>query len=248
MSYSAFARYYDALMQDVDYAARADYVLKVLGRFGHPPGLTLDIACGTGSLTLALAARGVEIFGLDASPEMLCLAQNKAARAGRGDMMFICQKMQEMELCGTVDTVLCSLDGINHLTGERGLRETFLCVSRSLNRGGYFLFDVNTVYKHRCVLADNVFVFETGGVYCVWQNDYHPRDNRVGMTLDFFEQSGMVYRRSTEHFCERAYTTRKLTALLRESGLTVRAVFQDMELAGPSGDAEKVVIAAEKTD
>lgn len=248
MSYSAFARYYDALMQDVDYAARADYVLKVLERFGHAPGLTLDVACGTGSLTLALAARGVEIFGLDASPEMLCLAQNKAARAGRGDMMFLCQQMQEMELCGTVDTVLCSLDGVNHLTREKDVRETFRRVSRSLNRGGCFLFDVNTVYKHRCVLADNVFVFETGGVYCVWQNDYRPRGNCVGMTLDFFERSGAVYRRSTEYFCERAYTMRKLAALLHEAGLTVRAVFQDMEFVGPSGNAEKVVIAAEKTD
>lgn len=247
MSYSAFARYYDALMKDVDYAARADYALKALGRFGHSPGLTLDVACGTGSLTLALAARGVEIFGLDASPEMLCLAQNKAARAGRGDMMFICQKMQEMELCGTVDTALCSLDGVNHLTREKDVRETFRRVSRSLNPGGYFLFDVNTVYKHRCVLADNVFVFEAGGVYCVWQNDYRPRGNCVGMTLDFFERSGDVYRRSTERFCERAYPMRRLAALLHEAGLTVRAVFQDMEFAAPSGDAEKVVFAAEKT-
>lgn len=247
MSYAAFARYYDALTQDVDYAAHADYLLKVLNGFGRAPGRTLDIACGTGSLTLALAARGVEIFGLDASPEMLCFAQSKAAAAGYGDLLFICQKMQEMELCGTVDTALCSLDGMNHLTREKDVLETFCRISRSLNSGGYLLFDANTVYKHRCVLADNVFVFDTDGVYCVWQNEYRRRDNCVGITLDFFEREGTAYRRSTEHFYERAYSIRKLEALLQKAGLTVRAVWQDMEFVSPSGDAEKIMIAAEKT-
>lgn len=246
MSYAAFARYYDALTQNVDYAARADYVLQALNGFGRSPGLTLDIACGTGSLTLALARRGVEVFGLDASPEMLCFAQNKAARAGY-NLMFVCQKMQEMELCGSVDTAVCSLDGINHLTREKDVFEAFRRVAQALNPGGYFLFDANTVFKHRVVLADNVFVYDVGDVYCVWQNEYLPRDGRVGITLDFFERSGGAYRRSTEHFYERAYSIRKLRALLQKAGLTVRAVWQDMEFVSPSGNAEKIVIAAEKT-
>ena len=246
MSYSAFARYYDVLTQDVDYAGRADYVLRALDRFGRSPGLTLDIACGTGSLTLALAERGVDVFGLDASPAMLCFAQNKTARAGH-DLLFLCQKMQQMELCGTVDTAVCSLDGINHLTRETDVLETFRRVALALNPGGYFLFDVNTVYKHRVVLADNVFVYDLGDVYCVWQNEYLPRGDRVAMTLDFFERNGEAYRRSGERFCERAYPIRKLGTLLQKAGMTVRAVFQDMEFVSPSGDAEKIVIAAEKT-
>lgn len=245
MSYAVFARYYDALTRNVDYAARADYILRALDRFGRSPGLTLDIACGTGSLTLALAERGVDVFGLDASPEMLCFAQRKSVHTGR-NLLFICQKMQAMELCGTVDTVVCSLDGINHLTREKDVLEAFRRVSQALNPGGYFLFDANTVYKHRVVLADNVFVYDVGDVYCVWQNEYLPRDGRVAITLDFFEQSGDVYRRSSEHFCERAYSIRKLGTLLRKAGLTVRAVFQDMEFQSPSGDAEKIWIAAQR--
>ncbi len=247
MSYAAFARYYDALTRNVGYAERADYLLRMLDRFGHSPGLTLDVACGTGSFTLALAERGVEVFGLDASPEMLCFAQSKAARAGY-NLLFICQRMQEMELPGTVDTAVCSLDGINHLTREKDVLETFRRVARALNPGGYFLFDANTVYKHRVVLADNVFVYETRDVYCVWQNEYLPRDNRVGITLDFFGRAGADYHRSSEHFYERAYSIRKLRSLLGKAGMTVRGVFQDMEFAGPSGNAEKVVFAAEKTE
>ena len=247
MSYSAFARYYDTLMRDVDYGARADYLLQTLERFGHSPGVTLDIACGTGSLTLALAERGVYVFGLDSSPDMLCLAQSKAAQAGR-QLMFICQKMQEMELCAPIDTAVCSLDGINHLTREKDVQETFRRIAAFLSTGGYFLFDANTVYKHREVLADNAFVFDAGSVYCVWQNEYLSKDRRVGITLDFFEREGNVYSRSTEHFYERAYPIRRLVTMLQAAGLAPRAVWQDMEFEGPSGDAERILIAAERTE
>ena len=50
--YSVFAQYYDELTRNVRYAERAEYFLALLKRLGHAPGLTLDLACGTGSLTL----------------------------------------------------------------------------------------------------------------------------------------------------------------------------------------------------
>ena len=53
-SYWVFAQYYDELTSNVAYARQADYLLDLLQRLGHSPGLTLDPACGTGSLTLEL--------------------------------------------------------------------------------------------------------------------------------------------------------------------------------------------------
>ncbi len=51
-SYSVFAQYYDELTSNVEYPKRAEYLLELMERLGHAPGLTLDLACGTGSLTL----------------------------------------------------------------------------------------------------------------------------------------------------------------------------------------------------
>ena len=74
MSYSTFAFYYDALTGNVDYRARADYLCRLLERLDHEPGITLDLACGTGSLTLELARRGLDVYGVDGSLEMLSVA------------------------------------------------------------------------------------------------------------------------------------------------------------------------------
>lgn len=245
MSYSAFARYYDCLTRNVDYAARADYFCAALECLRHRPGLTLDLACGTGSLTLELAKRGFDVFGLDASPEMLSAAQRKTAAAGFRPLL-ICQKMQEMDLYAPVDTMVCMLDSINHLTAAADVRETFRRAARFLNPGGCLLFDANTRYKHRFVLADRTYVYDMEEVYCVWRNTRAERNGRVGISLDFFERRGNVYVRSFERFYERAYPIRTLVSMLEGAGLEPAAVWRDGEFRAPGPRTERIVVAARK--
>ncbi|MDE6839044.1 MAG: class I SAM-dependent methyltransferase, partial [Acutalibacter sp.] len=99
--YSIFAQFYDRLTANVNYSRQADYLMELMGRLGHTPGLTLDLACGTGSLTLELFRRGLDVYGVDASVEMLSLAREKCADA-EADILFLRQNMQELDLYGTV--------------------------------------------------------------------------------------------------------------------------------------------------
>ncbi len=247
MSYEAFASYYDGLMQNVGYEKRAEYFCSLAERVGHTPGLALDLACGTGSLTLALARRGWDIYGVDASPAMLSVAQEKAAQEGVS-LLFLCQPMQKLDLYGTVNTVICTLDSLNHLTEEEELAETFRRVSLFLEPGGWFFFDTNTIYKHREILKDHVFVFDTDEVYCVWQNQYDPAGEKeqVEITLDFFEKQGDKYLRSREQFYERAYPTATLCRLLQEAGLEPVHRFEDLTFDPPAADSQRMVYAARK--
>ena len=244
-SYAAFADFYDSLMIDVDYGRYADRVLELLRQNGHTPGLTLDLACGTGSLTLALADRGVDVFGLDGSPEMLSAARKKAEAKGK-ELLFVCQEMPEIELYSTVDTVVCAMDSISHIVEEQDVRDTFSAVAHYLSPGGYFLFDVNTVYKHREVLGDNTFVLENDDVFCVWQNDYDEKDHTVEITLDFFTEDGGVYTRQTEAFLERAYPKEALRSMLEAAGLSVISVYDGLTEKAPSEETERLLIVAKK--
>ena len=183
-NYTAFAEFYDQLTDNVDYKKRAEYFCKLLERHGHTMGLTLDLACGTGSLTIELAKRGVDVYGIDASPSMLTIAQEKAAEANT-PILFLCQRMEELDLFGTIDTVVCTLDSINHLTEEKDILQAFQRVALFLDPNGYFVFDVNTPYKHRHVLENNTFLYDTENVYCVWQNTLDEETGIVEINLDF---------------------------------------------------------------
>lgn len=244
-AYSSFALYYDVLTENVNYAQRAEYFCGLLSHLNHPAGLTLDLACGTGSLTLELKKRGLDIYGVDGSSAMLSVAQQKAYDAEL-NILFLRQQMQQLDLFGTIDTVFCALDSINHLTAEKEVLAAFRRVSLFLNPGGYFIFDMNTLYKHRHILSNEVFVYDTDQVYCVWQNHYEEKTDRVGIHLDFFGREGSVYQRSTEHFYERAYSVERIEELLRTAGLTPCACYDDLSFLPPRPDSQRLVLVARK--
>ena len=245
MAYGVFAEFYDRLTGNALYKERADYLLNVCQRFNHPTGITLDLACGTGSLTLELKRRGVDVYGIGGSPEMLSEASMKAFEEEL-QVLFLCQKMQSIDLYGTIDTCVCTLDSINHMTNIDDVRKTFQRVSLFMNQGGLFIFDVNSVYKHRHVLADNVFVFDTDEVYCVWQNT--PVDDYVEeISLDFFipDQHGRFIRES-ERFRERAYETEELKAMLSDAGFSIEAIYGDMTFENPAENEQRFYFVAKK--
>lgn len=236
MAYEVFADFYDKLTGNVEYSKRAQYILGLLRKHNHEAGLTLDLACGTGSLTLELKKAGVDIYGIDGSADMLSVALQKASDAGE-QILYLRQKMQSIDLYGTIDTCLCTLDSLNHLTDKKDVEKTFKRVSLFMNPQGIFLFDVNTVFKHKEVLKDNVFVFDTDEVYCVWQNT-PLEDNMVEISLDFFIPQDNSYYRMTETFRERAYTVEELSQMLKEAGFEVEGIYGDLtEL--PAEDTEQ---------
>lgn len=244
MSYSQFAFYYDELTKNVDYKGRAKYFLSLLEKHGAKAGLTLDLACGTGSLTMELLKMGVDVFGVDSSPEMLMQAKDKAYDEEE-DVLFLMQKMQNLDLYGKVDTVICALDSINHLKNEDELQKTFNRVSLFLNDDGHFIFDVNTIFKHRNILANNAFVYETDNVYCVWQN-FLQEDDSVKISLDFFENQNGKYARSSESFSEQVFSPEILEKMLKKAGFEKPAIYNELSFDSPDEESQRLVFVAKK--
>lgn len=243
-SYGVFADYYDALTLNVDYEKRALYIVNTLKKLGHEMGLTLDLACGTGKLTLELKKLGVDVYGADGSQEMLSFAYEKAVENGF-NILFLCQKMQELNLYGGIDTCVCTLDSINHMTDIEDVRKTFERVFLFLNDGGYFIFDVNTVYKHQNVLCDNTFVYDLDEVYCVWENSLK-ENNVVDININLFVPEGELYERFEESFSERAYSDAQLMSMLNGAGFEVVKRFSDMSENAPEESDERIIYIAKK--
>lgn len=244
-AYNIFAAHYDALTENVNYEQRADYICRLLKQHEHTFGTTLDLACGTGSLTIALARKGVDIFGADQSCEMLSQAQMKAYEQDL-NLLFLCQQMQELDLYSTIDTCLCTLDSINHIINKQDVQKTFDKVSLFMNKGGLFVFDVNTPYKNNVVLGNNTFVYDTPQVYCVWQNTIQ-QENIVDIDLDFFQQNlSGAYDRSSESFSERAYSHDEICMMLESAGLTLTGYYEELTFHKPKEDTQRIVYVAKK--
>ncbi len=247
MSYGVFSEFYDALTANVSYDKVSQVLGSLLTRYGKSRGLLLDLACGTGSVSVRMAQKGYEVIGVDLSPEMLSEAQNKAYSAGQ-NILFLCQDMTALDLYGTVDAAVCTLDGLCHLPDEESVQAALRKVSLFMNPGGVFLFDVNSVYKHRAVLGNNTFVYDTDDVYCVWQNTLLPDGVTVQMDLDFFEPVSDEgdYVRQSERFTERAYPRETLEAMLKKAGFTVLDVFDGYSGKPAHDTSERLLFAVRK--
>lgn len=245
-SYSQFACVYDRLMSDVDYYGRTAYLLKLFESFGKVPTLLLDVACGTGGFSNQFALKGIEVIGTDMSEEMLLAARENSAEL-ETDVLFLCQKAEELDLYGTVDGAICCMDSVNHITDKKKLKKAFKKISLFLEEDCLFIFDVNTVYKHEHVLADNTFVIEEEDVFCVWQNEYNEEKLTTDISLDFFVKNENGYDRYSEDFSERAYTEEELEELLTESGFKIEAIYGDMTVKAPDEECQRAIYVARKT-
>ena len=225
--YGLLAPYYDAWNAELDYGSWADGMEAAFRRYfpGRVEGV-LDLGCGSGRMTVELAARGYDMVGVDASPEMLSTARDAAEARGVSDRcLWLLQDMTAFELYGTVEAVGSCLDTVNHLTDYRDLRAMLALVHNYLVPGGLFLFDLNSREKFETSYADNVYTFESRDAFCIWQNAYHRKTHIADFYVTLFERSaGGLYRRTDEVTRERMYPTASVLRELSAAGFTPLAV------------------------
>ncbi|HST10045.1 MAG TPA: class I SAM-dependent methyltransferase [Terriglobales bacterium] len=111
---------------------------KGAGRMGHP---VLELACGTGRLTIPIAQSGVEIAGLDLSASMLAHARTKA-KAAAVEIEFVDGDCRSFELGRKFALIFMAFNSMQHLHDYASLAALFANVRRHLAEGGRFVFDV----------------------------------------------------------------------------------------------------------
>lgn len=241
--YSAIAEIYDKLNAEIDYRAWAAFAEKNFDRYlAVRPSLVLDLACGTGSMTVALSERGYDMIGVDGSEEMLSVAYERSA--GK-NILYLLQDMRRFELYGTVGAVTCCLDSLNYLTGEGDLEACFATVHNYLEPDGLFLFDVNTPYKFEKIYGDNSYILEDEGAYCGWQNEYDAASKLCRFYLSVFreDEDGRYFREDEEQH-ERCYSMDEIREALRRTGFEFLSVSADYDFGEISEKTERWYFAA----
>ncbi len=243
-AYENLAVSYDRLTNDVDYEATVDFYYEILSQEGLKPRTAVDLACGTGSVSLLLAKRGLQVTGVDLSEEMLTVACQKAQEL-ENPPVFVCQPLQNLKLPRGVDMAVCALDSLDYITDPSDCAEAIRRVYKALNPGGIFLFDVNTPEKLRA-MDGQVFLDEDDDVYCVWRGEFDEQTNICSYGMDLFQRQGGVWVRSFEEHREYAYSQEQLTKYLKDAGFTGIEVYADRLFEAPGEGEQRIYFKARK--
>jgi SAM-dependent methyltransferase len=249
MSYQQFAYLYDELMKDAPYDEWVQFVKDKCVNYNVTGTRLLDLACGTGELSVRLAKDGFQVTGVDLSEDMLAVAQAKAEDEGVR-IPFFQQNMADLEGQGEFDVIGIFCDSLNYLQCEQEVMDTFSNAFQHLSDEGIFVFDVHSIYKISHLFINQTFASSEDHVSFIWNSFPGESSNSVEHELSFFvldERTGKYDRFDEIHF-QRTYPVQQYSDWLVETGFELLEVCADFKDAKPSTQSERIFFVAKKIE
>ena len=219
MAYGEFAKIYDELInEDINYDEMVSRIIDICKEENINFNNYLDVACGTGNVTIRLATKFKDVFAVDLSEDMLREAFEKF-KVNKIKGKVICQDMTELRLNKKFDLITSVLDSTNYIIDEEGIVSYFQSINEHLNDDGIFIFDINSYYKLSQILGNNIYTYSEEEVFYTWENTFE--DNLLSMFLTFFVKNGDLYERFEEEHLERAYKEEDIEKYLKLANLEI---------------------------
>lgn len=245
MAYNEFAYFYDEFNSAADYDALFRYIHQELKDHGIQEGILADLGCGTGDLTLMLTQAGYDVIGIDRSEEMLSVLREKADELGlTGQLLLLRQDLLELDLYGTIRAAVSTFDTFSHIGPLDRFEHAIRKAAYFMEKGGVFLFDLNTPYKHQHILAGQTFDIEAEDALCHWTNEYDETTGRIGISIQItYQDTGEQFQ---ESFYEYSYPLETVQALLKRYGFAVARVADGEDFGPVRPDSPRWIITAVK--
>lgn len=247
MTYQKFAYLYDELMKDVPYDKWVELVKNTAMKYNVQGKRLLDLASGTGELSVRLSANGYDVTGVDLSEDMLTVAQSKAASQGL-NIMFFQQNMAELDGLGSFDVIGIFCDSLNYLQSEQEVVSTFQHVYHHLSEQGLFIFDVHSIYKIMQVFMNQTFAINEEEISYIWHSYQGEHPNSVEHDLSFFvlDEKSDKYDRYDELHFQRTYPIEVYESWLLETGFELLEVVGDFESGPSQAESERLFFICRK--
>jgi ubiquinone/menaquinone biosynthesis C-methylase UbiE len=226
-NYTKFAKFYDYQYSSVKfqefYLSYFIFVRRICEELKINAQNILEIACGTGNLAKIFLDNGYEIEGLDISQKMLDVAKDKGIKVHLQDML-------EFNLEQKYDIILCIFDSLNYILNTSDLTKCLKCVEKHLTASGLFIFDLNSDYKINNIVPN--FTTQYGKYvndHYIWLNS-HEEDKWISELIYFEKQKSGLYKKYKEKHIEKAFKLDNVIKGIKNSGLTVKSIFSDLNL------------------
>lgn len=136
--FNAYAKYYDLLYRDKDYAAEASYIDGLIKKYRPGAKSVLNLGCGTGKHDACLEKLGYAVSGVDLSPVML---EEAKKRAVPGRLEFFHGDARSVDLKKRFDAVVSLFHVMSYQVTDEDALAAFRTAARHLAPGGVFIFD-----------------------------------------------------------------------------------------------------------
>jgi SAM-dependent methyltransferase len=212
----SFAYIYDDIMSAVPYDLWYEYLKELITYYSRDPQNLLDLACGTGNMTIRFAReKNLNCDGLDLSSDMLEIARKKADDKAV-DVNFIKGDLRSFQVDKKYDMAFSLFDSLNYILSYQDLKKVFNNVYNALSNDGFFIFDMNTINRLMSI-EPGTAVFNGQGYTCFWEDVIDQENRRWQVNLKiYFEKDGVSP--NEEFHQETAYPREKVISGLRESG------------------------------
>jgi SAM-dependent methyltransferase len=219
------ARFWDLLRGDTSRWADRFFYLDVIAQAGQP---VLDVGCGTGRLLLDYMQQGIDVDGMDNSPEMLDLLRQKAAALGLTPQVYL-QTMQTLDLPRRYRTILVPSSSFQLLTEPVAAEEALRRFYQHLEPGGVLVMSlfILGVDEHGQPIPEEestteVVRPEDGALIRRWSRSVYDHANQVEDTEDRYEVivDGVVVasEQRSRARATRGYSQAQASALLQAAG------------------------------
>ena len=244
MTYAQFteiACFYDELMAGVPYRFWVDYLEDLLERVGFVPKTVLDVACGTGNVSELLSERGYEVVGVDIAPGMIEAARRKLSRVA-----YIEADMAQLDLGRRFDLAVSLFDSLNYITDVDHLARAIKRVGEHVVEGGYFIFDINTIYALSHHFFDQANLASDRYPHYIWSSDYDhsTRICTIDMTFEVIDDGKP--RQFKEVHLQRGHSPEELTQMLLDAGFEVVETFHAYRFRKPTRRSDRVFYVARR--
>ena len=219
-AYEYLAEWFEYLNDDCDYQKWSQYFVEGLGRLDAGKN-GLELGCGSGAFSRALAKIGYEMTGVDLSAPMLTKAAALAAEEGLR-IRFLQGDARTLKAASRFDFIIAPNDCYNYLSPEE-LPQAFKRAAACLKKGGIFWFDISSPCKLQKKVADNMFADDRDEVTYLSFN--HLEGNRVTMNVTLFVRGkDGRFTRFDEVHTQYIHEEAAVVSALEKAGFTVLSV------------------------
>ncbi|MGD8428646.1 MAG: class I SAM-dependent methyltransferase [Balneolaceae bacterium] len=225
---------YDIVMEDVNYELWADFIDAIILKHHPNPKTILELACGTGSLSLFLdELECYDIVATDKSPQMITKARIKNEKM-RCNVSFDVMDFLDINIDRKFDIVVSVFDSVNYLQTPEEVLKFLKGVKRVLKPDSLLIFDFTTPKNSIQAIeylnneegySDDNYRFFRKSFYDPEQQ-IHENEFRIEKLADDRET---VLEQFRERHIQKIYTLQQMLDIINQTAYNIRAKYNGFE-------------------